>query len=424
MRTPPAAHPALWPLRFLSVEAMSGLVLLAAAAIALGCANSPLSHAYEALWQQRLSFSVPLLSDYDLHFWVNDGLMTIFFLLVGLEIRREINDGSLSNPRVATLPIIAAAGGVLVPALLYMLVCILAGTAPLARRGWAIPTATDIAFAAGVLSLVPRVPPALRMLLLTLAIADDVAAIVIIALFYSGGIAAAQFLLVAAGIALVLLLQALSVQSALAYVLPGAVVWIGMLRAGVHPTLTGVVLGLLTPVTAAFGLRTRQRPLPRARPPVAERLDPPGTAEPPVVRVEAMLHPYVAFGIMPLFAFANAGVSLEGLNLGAAAPLAIGTGIVLGLVLGKPIGIALAALAALRLKLIELPEGVRCRHLVLLGILGGIGFTMSIFIANLAFEDRRVLAAAKLAVLAGSALAGALALTLGRSRSAALALRG
>ena len=265
---------------------MSGLVLLAAAAIALVAANSPWSHTYEALWRVRLTFGVPLLPDYDLRFWVNDGLMTIFFLLVGLEIRREINDGSLSNPRVAIVPIVAAAGGVLVPALLYILVCIVAGSAPLVRRGWAIPTATDIAFAVGVLSLIPCVPPALRMLLLTLAIADDVAAIIIIALFYSGGIAPAQFLLIATGIALVLLLQALRVQSALAYVLPGALVWIGMLRAGVHPTLTGVVLGLLTPVTAAFGRRTR------------ERLDPPSTVS-PVVRVEAMLHPYVAFGIMP-----------------------------------------------------------------------------------------------------------------------------
>jgi len=379
---------------------MGGLVLLAAAAIALVAANSPWSHTYEALWQVRLTLGVPLLPDYDLRFWVNDGLMTIFFLLVGLEIRREINDGSLSNPRVAIVPIVAAAGGVLVPALLYILVCIVAGSAPLVRRGWAIPTATDIAFAVGVLSLIPHVPPALRMLLLTLAIADDVAAIIIIALFYSGGIAPAQFLLIATGIALVLLLQALRVQSALAYVLPGALVWIGMLRAGVHPTLTGVVLGLLTPVTAAFGRRTR------------ERLDPPSTVS-PVVRVEAMLHPYVAFGIMPLFALANAGVSLKGLDLRAGAPLAVGGGIVVGLVLGKPIGIMLAPLAAVRLKLLELPGGVRCRQLALLGILGGIGFTMSIFIANLAFEDWRLLAAAKFGVLVGSALAATFALTLG-----------
>jgi NhaA family Na+:H+ antiporter len=413
--TPHPTHPALWPLRFISVEAVSGLVLLTAAALALACANSPLSRAYEALWQLRPSFGVPLLSAYDLRFWINDGLMTIFFLLVGLEIRREIHDGTLSDPRVATLPIIAAAGGVLVPALLYILVSTLAGSAPLARRGWAIPTATDIAFAVGVLSLIPRVPPPLRMLLLTLAIADDVAAILIIAFCYSGGIVPGQFLIIAAGIALVLLLQWLGVQSALAYVLPGAVVWIGMLRAGVHPTLAGVALGLLTPVTTVFGRRTGQRPAARAGPPATESFDPLCAAEPPVVRVEAMLHPYVAFGIMPLFAFANAGVSLKGLALGAGAPLAVGTGIVLGLVLGKPIGIVLAALAAVRLKLAELPAAVQWRQLVLLGILGGIGFTMSVFIANLAFAQPRLLAAAKFGVLVGSALAAALALALGRT---------
>ena len=423
MSTPPPTHPALWPLRFISVEAVSGLVLLAAAAIALVCANSPLSHAYESLWQRRLSFGVPFLAAYDLRFWVNDGLMTIFFLLVGLEIRREIHDGTLSDPRIATLPIIAAAGGVLVPTLSYLLVWYLLGSAPLARRGWAIPTATDIAFAVGVLSLIGRVPPALRVLLLTLAIADDVAAILIIALCYSGGMVAGQFLLIAAGVALVLLLQALSVQSALAYALPGAVVWIGMLRAGVHPTLTGVLLGLLTPVTAVFGRRPHQRPAARAGPSTADRLDAPRAADPPVVRVEAMLHPYVAFGIMPLFAFANAGVSLKGLELGAGAPLAVGAGIVVGLVLGKPMGIMLAAFAAVRLKIAELPAGVRWRQLLLLGILGGIGFTMSVFIANLAFEDRRLLAAAKFAVLVGSALAATLALMLGRSKSAALKLR-
>ena len=419
MSTPHATHSAVWPLRFISVEAVSGLVLLAAAAIALACANSPLSHAYESLWQRRLSFGVPFLPAHDLRFWVNDGLMTIFFLLVGLEIRREIHDGTLSDPRVATLPIIAAAGGVLVPALLYLLVCIV-GSAPLARRGWAIPTATDIAFAVGVLSLTGRVPPALRMLLLTLAIADDVAAILIIALWYSGGILASQFLLVATGLALVLLLQVLSVQSALAYALPGALVWVGMLRAGLHPTLSGVLLGLLTPATAVFGRRARQRPAPRAVPCAADRLDAARAPVPPVVRVEAMLHPYVAFGIMPLFAFANAGVNLTGLELGGGVPLAISAGVVIGLVLGKPIGIMLAALAAVRLKIAELPDGVRWRQLLLLGILGGIGFTMSIFIANLAFEDRPFLAAAKFAVLLGSALAATLALTLGRSNSAAL----
>src|SRR5215469_18778845 len=242
-------------------------MLLAAAAIALACANSRLSHAYEALWQWRPSFGVPLLPAYDLRFWVNDGLMTIFFLLVGLEIRREIHDGSLSNPRIATLPIVAAAGGVLVPALLYILV----GNTPLVRRGWAIPTATDIAFAVGVLSLIPRVPTALRLLLLTLAIVDDIAAVLIIALFYSGGIAASGLLEIAVGVLLVLAMQWLGVRAALAYTVPGAIVWFGMLQAGVHPTLTGVLLGLLTPATVVFG---------RSRGGLAAR----GATEAPVVR--------------------------------------------------------------------------------------------------------------------------------------------
>jgi len=408
--TPQPSHRRLSALRFLGVEALSGIVLLAAAALALACANSPLAGAYEAWWRQRLSLGVPLLAAGDLRFWVNDGLMSIFFLLVGLEIRRELHDGTLSNRRIATLPIIAAAGGVVVPALLYMLVA----RGPAVGRGWAIPTATDIAFAVGVLSLVGRVPVALRMLLLTLAIADDIAAILIIALFYSGGLAIAQFLLVAAGIALVLLLQAIGVRSALAYALPGAVLWLGMLHSGVHPALTGVVLGLLTPVTAEFGLSARHRARKGRNTPVANvALPPPTSSEAPVARVEAMLHPYVAFGIMPLFAFANAGVRLEGVEF-SAGPREVSTGIVLGLVLGKPTGIVLAALAAVRFKVAELPPSLRWSHLMLLGVLAGIGFTMSIFIANLAFDDPALLAAAKFAVLAGSAIAATLAVTLGR----------
>ena len=399
-----ARHATLWPLRFISVEAASGVVLLVAAAIALAWANSPLEHSYEALWHLRIGFGVAQrLPAHDLHFWVNDGLMTIFFLLVGLEIRREMHEGALSDPKVAALPIIAALGGVVVPALLFVLV----NSEPGLRRGWAIPTATDIAFAVGVLSLIGSgVPAALRMLLLTLAIIDDIAAILVIAFFYSSGIAVAGLLVVAAGVLLVLLMQWLGVQPALAYVLPGAVVWFGMLRAGMHPTLAGVLLGLLTPATATFGRRGRGPAADAAR-------------EPPVVRVEAMLHPWVAFGIMPLFALANAGVSLKGLDLSGGAPRAVGAGIVLGLVLGKPLGIVLACLAAVRLKLGALPEGVRWRHTVLLGLLGGIGFTMSIFISNLAFEDPGLLAAAKFAVLVASCIAATLGLVLGQLQPAA-----
>jgi Na+:H+ antiporter, NhaA family len=299
------------------------------------------------------------------------------------------------------------------------------------RRGWAIPTATDIAFAVGVLSLVARVPPALRLLLLTLAIIDDIAAILVIAFFYSNGIALAGLLIVVAGVLLVLLLQYFGVQAALAYLLPGTVVWFGLLRAGVHPTLTGVLLGLLTPASVVFGrARARTSAAGAASPaqafPAAQAASaaqaPSAVREAPVVRVEAMLHPYVAFGIMPLFALANAGVSLAGLNLSSGAPFAIVSGVVLGLALGKPAGIVLASLAAVRLGFCALPEDVRWRHMLILGLLGGIGFTMSIFMASLAFEDAELLRAAKFAVLAGSGLAATLGLIAGRLQPAATAV--
>jgi Na+:H+ antiporter, NhaA family len=431
---PHAAHPNLWPLRFISVEAVSGIVLLGAAALALAWANSPWASGYRALWHLQLGFGVGrFLPASDLHFWVNDGLMTIFFLVVGLEIRREMHDGALSDLRVAALPMVAALGGVVLPALLYLLV----NSAQATRRGWAIPTATDIAFAVGVLSLVARVPPALRLLLLTLAIIDDIAAILVIAFFYSNGVALAGLLIVVAGVLLVLLLQYFGVQAALAYVLPGTVVWFGLLRAGVHPTLTGVLLGLLTPASVVFG-RARARASaagaaspaqasPAAQAPSAAQAAsaaqaPSAVREAPVVRVEAMLHPYVAFGIMPLFALANAGVSLAGLNLSTGAPFAIVSGVVLGLALGKPAGIVLASLAAVRLGFCALPEDVRWRHMVILGLLGGIGFTMSIFMASLAFEDPGLLGAAKFAVLAGSGLAATLGLIAGRLQPAATAV--
>jgi len=400
MATQHAQHPTLWPLRFISVEAVSGIVLLIAAALALLWANSPWAESYVALWHLPLSFGIArYLPAHDLHFWVNDGLMTVFFLVVGLEIRREMHDGSLSDPRVATLPIIAAVGGVLVPALVYVAI----NHSPDTRAGWAIPTATDIAFAVGILSLCGKgVPSALRMLLLTLAIIDDIAAILVIAFFYSSGIDYTGLVIVAAAVALVLLMQRLGIRSPLFYVLPGALAWFGMLRAGMHPTLAGVILGLLTPATANFG---RHR-----------CVDP--TALAPVQQVESWLHPWVAYGIMPLFALANAGVSLGGVNLAAGKPLSVAAGIVAGLVLGKPVGIVLAALIAVSLKLCTLPEGVSWRHMVVLGLLGGIGFTMAIFISNLAFEGSALLTSAKFAVLVASGAAAALGLILGRLSSA------
>lgn len=394
---PHAAHPLLWPLRFISIEAASGVVLLIGAGVALVWANCPFAASYQALWHlQVCCASVPQLPARDLHFWVNDGLMTVFFLVVGLEIRKEIHDGALSDPRVAVLPMLAATGGVVLPALFYLVLNVGGPGA----RGWAIPTATDIAFAVGVLSLIGRgIPPALRLLLLTLAIIDDIAAILVIAFFYSSGIAFKALILVAAGIVVVLVLQRLKVRWVAAYLAPGVLVWFGLLSAGLHPTLAGVILGLMTPAAA----------------------QPDG--ESALARLEAQLHPWVAFGIMPLFALANAGVSFGGLDLSAPVPLAVAAGIAGGLLLGKPLGIVLACRLAVWLRLCALPAGVSWRHTVLLGLLGGIGFTMSIFIANLAFDSAALLAAAKFAILIASGLAAALGLLLGRVHARYLPLR-
>ncbi|HEX4388298.1 MAG TPA: Na+/H+ antiporter NhaA [Steroidobacteraceae bacterium] len=398
-RTFRVLHPTLSPLRFISVEAGSGIVLLLAAAVALAWANSPWSAGYAALWHvDLLSALARYLPEHDLHFAVNDGLMTVFFLLVGLEIRRELHDGTLSDPKVATLPIVAALGGVIAPAVIYVLL----NRDPATRHGWGIPTATDIAFAVGVLSLLGRgIPPALRMLLLTLAIIDDIVAILVIAFFYSSGIAWAGLAIVAGGVVLVLLMQWAGIGRALFYTVPGAVVWYGLLYSGVHPTLAGVMLGLLTPATARFGGRWRRDE------PAPEELA-------PVTRVEARLHPYVAFGIMPLFALANAGVSLAGLELSSASALAVSSGIVAGLVAGKPVGVLLASFLAVRVRLCALPPGLTWGHALLLGLLAGIGFTMAIFIANLAFSDARLLAVAKFAILLASALAATLGFIFGR----------
>jgi len=360
---------------FLRVEQVSGLALLGAAAVALIWANSPWHHSYEMLWRTRV------LGSWTVDFGINDGLMTLFFLVVGLEIRHEIREGALSDPRIATLPAIMAAAGVIVPALIYLLL----NPDPVSRRGWAVPTATDIAFAVGALSLAGRhAPPTLRMLLLTLAIVDDIIAIVIIATFYSSGIDLSGVALVGCGVIVAWIIQRFAVRHPLAYVLPGALLWFGMHRAGIHPTLAGVVLGMLLPPTDSSS------------------------------RILRSLHLLVAYAILPLFALANAGVVFEGLSLTTAAPLYVTLGIVFGLVIGKPVGILLAAAAALRLRVASLPEDVQWPHLVLLGCLGGVGFTMSLFIANLAFADGALLAAGKCAILIASVLAAVISLMVGR----------
>ncbi|MGE4373917.1 MAG: Na+/H+ antiporter NhaA [Xanthobacter sp.] len=410
--------------RFLHIEAVSGIVLLLAAAIALIWANSSFAESYHHLW--HVSFSIGLgewVFDRPLHFWINDALMTVFFLVVGMEIRREIHEGALSDLKQASLPITAAIGGVVVPALVYL------GfnhTGP-QIQGWAVPTATDIAFAVGVLALLGKsIPGNVRVFLLALAIIDDIIAVLIIAFFYSGGLDYSGFAVGAIGIVMILALQRIGIGSAYVYVVPGAILWVGLLMTGAHPTLAGVVLGLMTPV---LPVRMREHPLDilsratEALPGREENHDPHHIAGPlkdirraqrellpPVVRVQMALHPWVAYGIMPLFALANAGVTLDGIDLSNAGPQWVMAGVAIALVAGKPLGIVGVSWLMVKLGVCRLPPGVSWGGVVLIGLLAGIGFTMSIFIAMLAFTDANLLGASKLGVLVASVTAAIIGL--------------
>jgi NhaA family Na+:H+ antiporter len=415
--------------RFLHIEAVSGIVLLFAAAVALIWANSPYADGYHAFWHLPVAFGVgDLVFSQSLHFWINDGLMTVFFLVVGMEIRREIHEGALSERSQAVLPVAAAIGGVVVPAVIYLAF----NLDPVRSQGWAVPTATDIAFAVGVLALLGRsIPRTVRIFLLALAIIDDVIAVLIIALFYSGGLHLAGFLVGACGILMVLALQRIGVGSAYAYVVPGAVVWIGMLMTGAHPTLAGVVLGLMTPVRSMPMTEHPVDVVSRVARELIARFDAPSGDTgsiarplrqlrvanreilPPVVRVQAALHPWVAFGIMPVFALANAGVTVGGVDLSAGPASLVMPGVAVALVVGKPLGIVAVTWLTVRAGWLRLPPGVSWAGVWLIGFLAGIGFTMSIFIAILAFPDQDLLAAAKLGVLLGSLVAAFLGLAWG-----------
>jgi NhaA family Na+:H+ antiporter len=306
-----------------------------------------------------------------------------------LEIRREIHEGELAELRRAALPVVAALGGMLFPALIYLAF----NRSPETQNGWGVPTATDIAFAVGVLALLgKRVPPALRVLLLALAIIDDIGAIIVIAIFYSSGVSGIGFLIAALGVLAVLLLQRFGVRNPLIYVVPGVILWSGMLKSGVHPTIAGVVLGLLTPVKAWLGHESAA----------------------PVVRLQEALHGWVAYLIMPLFALANAGVSLNGVSIEDPNLMHVASGVALGLVLGKPLGIVCVSALFVRLGVCALPRGVNWLGVSVVGVVAGIGFTMAIFIAGLAFQTPQQLAAAKLAILVGSAAAATFGLIFGR----------
>ncbi len=366
--------------RFIVTEAASGILLLASTALALGLANSPWADAYRHLWEIPFTIGIPGHAlTLSLHGWVNDGLMAVFFFLVGLEIKREVLVGDLSTRRSATLPVAAALGGMLAPAALYFLL----NVGGEGSRGWGIPMATDIAFALGVLALLgKRAPGGLRVFLAALAIADDLGAVIVIAVFYSGALdwtAIGGAILV---IALLGLLNATGARRPFGYALVGVALWVFVHASGIHATVAGVLLALMVP----------------ARKRSAED-------EAPLQRMEHALRGVVAFAIMPIFALANAGVPL-GEAAGAAAGSAVAWGIVLGLVLGKPLGILLASYAAVRAGAAELPPNVGWRHVHGAGWLGGIGFTMSLFIAGLAFGEGALLDVAKFGVIAASAVAG------------------
>ncbi len=403
--------------RFLHVEAVSGATLLAAAVAALIWANSPFAQSYHAFWSLPLTIGLgEQVFSRSLHFWVNDALMTVFFLVVGMEIRREVHEGALSRLDQAVLPLIAATGGVIIPALIYLSL----NGDPDRGQGWAVPTATDIAFAVGVLALLGRrIPVNVRVFLLALAIIDDIIAVLVIAVFYTASIQLEGFVIAAIGALAVLGFQRIGIGSALAYVLPGSLVWLGFTVAGIHPTLAGVLLGLMTP---AHAIPMREQPLEmvsrvlrqlrnsdavKAKDP--HRLEQPlrdlrlahREILPPVSRVQMAMHPWVAYGVMPIFALANAGVGLRATDLPAGSGLVM-VGTALALVAGKPLGVVGATWVAVRLGWCRLAPGVSWGGVWLVGLLAGIGFTMSIFISMLAFSDQELLSAAKLGVLLGS----------------------
>jgi NhaA family Na+:H+ antiporter len=375
---------------FIQHEAAGGVVLLAAALGALLIANSPIAWLYDGLLDTPVSVRVGALAlDKPLLLWINDGLMAIFFFLVGLEIKRELLQGELSSLQQATLPAIAAVGGMAVPALIYAGVN--AGS-PATLKGWAIPSATDIAFAVGALALLgARVPSALKVFLLALAILDDLGAIVIIAVFYTPELHWASLVLAALGATVLLALNRCGVTRLAPYVLTGAFIWVCVLKSGVHATLAGVVVALAIPLGAGSA-----------------------GGHSLLEEIEERLHPWVAFGILPLFAFANAGVSLAGMSPGKLAE-PVPLGIALGLAIGKPIGIVGATWLAVAAGAGARPEGASWAQLAGVGMLGGIGFTMSLFIGTLAFHEPAYAAPLRLGVLTGSlvsAVAGYLVLRL------------
>ncbi len=420
---------------FFNKEVVGSALLMVSSVAAVMVANSPLAHGYEH-WlhlEIALFFGEYEISHSLLH-WINDGLMTLFFFTVGLEIKREVMVGELASPKLALLPVVAAVGGMVVPGLIYAAF----NFGKPSMAGWGIPVATDIAFSLGAIAILgSRLPVGLRIFLTAFAIADDLGAVLIIALFYTKTIVAHYLIAAVACVAVLLVANLMWVRWIPFYLLMGVATWICVMGSGVHATVAGVVVALLVPargkINTVLFVKKVQRIVDRMT--THRRLD--GywfsifinpshvnsvhalemacqEVEPPLQRLEHALHPWVVFGILPIFAFFNAGLPLQGMSLASAfhQPVAMGSG--LGLLLGKPIGITIASWLAVRSGIAALPENVGWSHIVGAGMLGGIGFTMSLFVSGLSFTDPGFLNYSKLGVLSGSifsAFAGLIFLT-------------
>lgn len=400
--------------KFIHTETAGGVVLLLAAVLALALANTPFGPAYEAFWGTPVGMRFGGFDwIYPLRHWINDGLMTLFFFVVGLEVKREMVAGELSEPRAAVLPLAAALGGMVVPAAIYLALA----SGPGSAAGWGVVMATDIAFVVGCLALLGnRVPVSLRVFVLALAIMDDIGAILVIALGYSHGFHFVPFALALAGVGIVALMRWLGVRRIPVYWVAGMLIWAGMHESGIHPTIAGVALGLLTPDRPWVDKDRLENFLKWARAHVAKKDE--GQAADhgkglgrvsravqesvsPLERLEGGLHPWTAFAVMPLFALANAGVAITPSAIFE--PIAIAVAV--GLMVGKPLGIVFFAWLAVRLRFADKAKDMTWPLVAAAGILAGIGFTMALFIGNLAF-DGLALQSAKFGILAGSLVAG------------------
>ena len=395
--------------KFAHLESSSGILLIIATLVAMTWANSPWAESYLHLQHLDVGLSIGSFAiSKTLHHWVNDGLMVIFFFVVGMEIKRELVVGELSSPKKAALPIFAAIGGMIVPAAFY---AFFNATDPNTSHGWAIPMATDIAFAVGVLVLLgKRVPVTLMVFLLALAIVDDLGAVIVIAAFYTETVVAQALGWALVGLALISFLKFAGVRPRVVYFVISVGVWFAVLKSGVHATVAGVVLGFLTPIKPLVPISTLQQVgTALLKDPNTENFDKLEflvyESQSPVDYLIDLLHPWVNFAIMPIFALMNAGIPLKGIELGPVIQHPITIGVLLGLAIGKPVGIFLCSWLAVKFKLATLPKGVNWAQIFGVGALGGIGFTMALFIGHLSFKQPEFEVFSKVGILSGSTLA-------------------